>query len=80
MNRCSRVYSFRGASIGSTPAAREAGITEANSPATQSSNVASASQTGSVGLTDTRARATPGCPLFRQSGAQVKEQFETVPE
>ena len=35
--------------IGSTPAAREAGITEANSAATQSSNVASASLTGSQG-------------------------------
>jgi hypothetical protein len=45
------LYSFRSATIGSTPAAREAGITEANSAATQSSNVASASLTGSQGLT-----------------------------
>lgn len=44
-------YSFRSAIIGSTPAAREAGITEANSAATPSSNVASVNVTGSQGLT-----------------------------
>jgi hypothetical protein len=42
-------YSFRSATMGSTPAAREAGSREANSAARQSSTIASASRTGSPG-------------------------------
>jgi hypothetical protein len=44
-------YSLRSATIGSTLAARRAGITVASSAATPSSTVDSASMTGSQGLT-----------------------------
>jgi hypothetical protein len=44
-------YSLRRATIGSTPAARRAGITDASRAASASSSVATASITGSQGLT-----------------------------
>jgi hypothetical protein len=50
--RGSRVdYSFRSATIGSTPAARRAGMTDASNAASASSSVAIDSITGSQGLT-----------------------------
>jgi AraC-like DNA-binding protein len=49
--RRSVCHSFRSATIGSTPAARVAGITDANSAATHSSTIANVSMTGSHGLT-----------------------------
>jgi hypothetical protein len=44
-------YSFRSATIGSTPAARRAGITDASTAANASSSVANTSMTGSHGFT-----------------------------
>ena|SRR5437763_4905208 len=44
-------YSFRSATIGSTPAARRAGITDASTAAIASNNVANTSMTGSQGFT-----------------------------
>jgi len=48
---CVTCYSVRSATIGSTPAARHAGIAEATSAATPSSNAATAIMTGSHGCT-----------------------------
>jgi hypothetical protein len=44
-------YSFRSATMGSTPAARHAGITDASTAANASSSVANTSMTGSHGFT-----------------------------
>jgi hypothetical protein len=48
---CIPDHPFRNATIGSTPAARRAGITDASSAATPSINAANASMIGSHGLT-----------------------------